>query len=156
MDYSIAQALISSSLFHLCALLAASMFFGMIGLRILRDEDLEGRLFIALSIFFFCAHLLYLVNLPPGNPLTALASEADIWSWLVVLLAPVLITVYLPFGLHSFLQRRVRPGLVKVFFGLTLLCYLYMVGQSWPIDVKGVLTLIWCLTWLNVEFSTAN
>jgi hypothetical protein len=156
MDYSIAQAFINSSLLHLCALLAASMFFGMIGLKILQDEDLGGMLFIAFSIFFFCAHLLYLFNLPPGNPLTAIASEVNFWSWLVVLLAPVLIALYLLFGLHSFLKSRVRPGLVKVFFGLTLLCYLYMIGQSWPIDVKGVLTLIWCLTWFNVEFSTAD
>ena len=45
---------------------------------------------------------------------------------------------------------------VKVFFGLTLLCYLYMVGQSWPIDVKGILTIIWLTMLFKTELSVAQ
>ena len=156
MDSSILQTIASSATFNLSALLAACIFFAMLAWRELQDERVEGLLFAALAFFFLCGHLFYLWNLPDQNYLASITSDLDVWKWLAFLLAPALIALYLLFGVIDFVRDRLRGGLVKVFFGLTLLCFLHMIGHAWPLDVKGFLTVIWCFIWFSVEFETAR
>lgn len=156
MESSIQHLLTGSYTLQLYGLLAAALFFAMIGIRELRDERLDGLLFLAMAGFFALAHLFYLLQLPVDSPLAGIVSQGEIWKWLAFVLAPVLIFLYLMFGLYSFVRYRFRDGLLKLFFGLTLLCYLYMLGQYWAVDVKGILTLTWTLIWLDVELGTAH
>ena len=156
MEGSIQNLLNGSYTLQLYGFLAAALFFAMVGISELRNERLDGLLFIAMAGFFAVAHAFYLMQLPPDSPLVGIISQAEIWKWLAFILAPVLIFLFLLFGLYSFVRYRFRDGLLKLFFGLTLLCYLYMVGQNWAIDVKGILTLTWTLIWLDVELGTAH
>ena len=78
-----------------------------------------------------------------------------IWSWLTILFAPALIVLFITFGLLNFVLDYFRIGLIKLFFGLTLLCYIFMLGQEWAFDVRGIITIIFCLIWFEVELKTA-
>ena len=156
MEGTIQSIITGSHTLQLYGLLTAALFFAMVGIRELRDERLDGLLFVVMAAFFAIAHVFYLVQLPPESALAGIITRVEIWKWLAFILAPVLIFLYLLFGLYSFVCYRFRDGLLKLFFGLTLLCYLYMVGQHWAIDVKGILTLTWTLIWLNVELGTAH
>jgi hypothetical protein len=80
----------------------------------------------------------------------------SIWNWMVVLAAPALITLYLVLGAMHCVLFRFHQGLYGIFFGLTLLCYVYLVGGEWPVDAKAILTLIWGITWFNLELSHAS
>ncbi|MEA2031264.1 MAG: hypothetical protein U9N55_06690 [candidate division Zixibacteria bacterium] len=44
---------------------------------------------------------------------------------------------------------------MKLFFGLTLLCYLFIVGPHWPADCKGIMAIIYGGVWFNLEMKTA-
>jgi hypothetical protein len=49
-----------------------------------------------------------------------------------------------------------HDGLVKLFFGLTLLCYLYILGANWPLDIRAVLTLVWLGFFFKTEMAIAD
>ena len=55
-----------------------------------------------------------------------------------------------------FWQFSVDAGLIKMFFGLTLFCFLYMLGESWPTDIKIILSGIWLLILFKTEFAFAR
>jgi len=145
-----------SSLLILSGLVAAALFFAMAGLREIKESCQEGLLYLALSLFFALAHIFLLFNATSANCINHAVAQSDFWGWLISLLAPVLIILFLGFGLFNFLTARFREALVKTFFGLTLACYLYMLGSHWPVDVRGILILIWGGTWFNLELTTAH
>lgn len=136
-------------------LVAIALFFLMAGLREIRDRQLPGLLFLSLALFFAGVHVLYAVNLPADSTVARMLADLGFWGWLGAIFAPALIGMYFVRGLVSFVLTHLRAGLIKLFFGLTLLCYLYMLGDAWPADVKGILIIIWSLTWLEVETSHA-
>lgn len=149
----ITQIFTDAAYFQLSALLAGGLFFFMVGLRELTDEQFYGYFFGALGFFFFCLHAVFLFSLPAASsPL----QHITVWQWLIAFMAPALIALFLLFGFFNMLMSHVRAGMVKVFFGLTLLCYLFMLGGNWPSDVRGILVLIWSMVWFDVELSTAS
>lgn len=140
----------------LVLMLSASLFFAMAGARSLRSACMEGVLYFALSIFFAVAHLFYIFNLPIDSPLFFVFREFNIWVWLTILFAPTLIILFISFGIVNFLLDYFQIGLIKIFFGLTLLCYIFMLGTSWAFDIRGIITLIFCYIWFEVELKTAT
>ena len=146
----------SVSYLFLVGFLAAALFFGMTGYREARGRYVEGLLYIALSIFFVFAHIYCLINESVGNPVGIAISGLNFWTWLAVIFAPALIALYLVIGLIDFIRSHIQSAMVKLFFGLTLLCFIYMLGHSWPADVKAILTVFYCITWFNVEYITAQ
>jgi len=156
MEQNIEYIFAGSSFLILSGLAAAALFFAMAGLREVRESCQEGLLYLALSLFFALAHIFLLFNTTSANCISHAVAQPDFWGWLISLLAPALIVLFLGFGLFSFLTARFREALVKTFFGLTLACYLYMLGSHWPVDVRGILILIWCGTWFDLELKTAQ
>jgi hypothetical protein len=149
----ITRIIADASYFQLAAMLAAALFFFMVAFRELSDDNFYGYFFAAVGIFFLAIHALFLMNIPSAvSPLNNLS----LWSWLIAFLAPSLIVLYLLFGFFNVLMAKIRVGLVKIFFGLTLFCYLFMLGGGWPIDVRGILVLIWSGLWFGVELNTAS
>ncbi len=146
----------SGSFYLLCGLIIASLFFFMAGIRELKNEQYEGLLYITLGLFFAVTHVAYLFTLPIDNILTILTVQLTFWEWAALIFGPALIALFLVFGIFNLLQTDIRTALIKIFFGLTLLCFLYMLGPQWPADVKGILTLFWCLIWFEVELTTAR
>jgi hypothetical protein len=139
--------------FQLSALLASALFCFMVGLRELRHEDFFGLLYILIGIFFLSVHGYLLWNLPQdATP----SGNIGFWQWLIQFLAPALIVLYLVFGAFSLMMARFRTAIIKLFFGLTLICYLFMLGPDWPMDVRGILVLIWSGLWFEVELETAR
>jgi len=142
------QIFADGSYFQLTALLTGALFFAMVGIREMRDDNIYGYLFAAISIFFLAIHTFFLLNLPATvSPLNNLA----FWEWLIAFFAPALITLYLVFGFFNMLMSKMRTGMVKIFFGLTLLCYLFMLGGNWPLDARGIIVMIWSGIWFDVE-----
>ncbi len=139
----------------LILMLSASLFFLMAGIRSLKSISIEGLLFLALFLFFAAAHFFYLYNLPIDSPLYFTFSNNLFWCWLTVLFAPALIILFISFGLVNFVSDYFRIGLIKIFFGLTLLCYIFMVGNNWAFDIRGIITIIFCYIWFEVELKTA-
>ena len=156
MEHSIVEIFADGSRLQLSGLIGLALFFLIVGFREIRDEQPEGYLYLTLSLFFLGIHAFFLTNLPNDGLWEGSFPQFGFWTWLVLLLAPALITLFLLRGVFGFFAARSREGLVKVFFGLTLLCYLYMVGQSWPIDVKGILTIIWLTMLFKTELSVAQ
>ncbi len=136
--------------FQLSVLLIGAFLFLMIAIRELRNEDMNGLLAMAFGFFFLSVHAILLWNLP--NPITP--DNFSLWSWLTGFLAPALIVLYVVFGFFNLLTVRLGLGMVRLFFGLTLYCYLYMLGSCWPIDVRGILVLVWSGIWFNIGVKT--
>ena len=156
MDQVIQQTFADISFYQLAGLLTAALFFWVLGVKALRDEQIEGLLLIVIGIFFAVAHFFALAFVPSENSYATILGNLDIWKWLTMLLAPSLITLFIALGLWSMVRSQARLGLVKVFFGLTLVCYLYLIGSHWPVDVRGILTSFWGLAWFNLELATTQ
>ncbi|MBU8933969.1 MAG: hypothetical protein KOO62_08165 [candidate division Zixibacteria bacterium] len=139
----------------LAGLLCMSMFFARAGLRDITSQFLEGFLFLALAVFFFCAHLYLLLDMSIQSSLGSLAADLNIWQWLALMYAPSLVFLFIVMSAMNFFTRQHRVGVVKLFFGLTLMCYLWMVGGHWPADCKGILAMIYGGVWFNLELRTA-
>ncbi len=149
-DQTLQEIFTSGVYLMLIGLVAASLFFAMAGFSELSSRALEGLLFLALAVFFFCLHLFLLFNHPAHSEMIP-----GPLHWCIAILAPVLIGLYLLMGLVSFVSSHTRPGLVKIFFGLTLLCYLYMLGAGWSADTKTILTAWYGGIWFNLELRTS-
>jgi hypothetical protein len=151
MDQTVAQIMTSGSILQLSGLLGLALFFVVIGWREVRDENAFGVFFLALAIFFLAGHIIQLTCYPKTGPLAAAISSLDGWSWLASFLAPALVGLFLIRGIGGMLGDDIRVGLVKLFFGLTLVCYLYMLGESWPVDVRAVIAILWLVAFLKME-----
>lgn len=135
---------------------AIALFFFMAAIRELQSRHLDGLLFLALAVFFTVAHFVYLGSLPSASPIQPGEGSLGFWQWLNLFFAPALIGLFLLFGIYRLIANAPYAGLVKVFLGLTLLCYLYMVGADWPVDVKGILALLYCGAWFELGLRTAS
>jgi len=155
MEHSLYDIFSNGSYILLAGLVAASLFFAMSGLRELSSHALEGLLFLALAMFFFCLHLFGLFNLPSVSSIIHSTGDLNCWRWIVSFLAPVLIGLFILMGIFSFFTSRYRPGMVKIFFGLTLLCFLYMLGVEWSVDTKSILSVWYGGIWFNLELRTS-
>lgn len=154
MESAIGSVFQSGSYILLVVMVSASLFFAVTALRELGDELLEGLLYGALGVFFFCVHLYLLKNIPEGSLLGRQAKDLDFWGWLLWIMAPGLIGMFMLRSAVSFCIGCRKPGLFKLFFGLTLLCYLYQVGGGWAPDVKGIIILMWAIVFFNLELRT--
>jgi len=153
MDTGIIDIFAETSLFQLSGLIGLALFFALVGIREIRDERPEGSLFLVIAIFLTIAHAVLLNNLLST---TGTLGSLNSWSWLVSLLAPALIVLFLARGLFNFARYENSDGLVKLFFGLTLFCFVFMLGSNWPLDVRAILTLIWVVVLFKVELAIAN
>jgi hypothetical protein len=156
MERTIDIMLSSTSFFFLIGLLATALFFLMVAIRDLRSDRYEGFMYIPLAMFFGAAHGFYLWYFPIDSPMSMLVADLNLWTWTELVLAPSLALLFVLLGAFALLRIEIAAALVKMFFGLTLVCYLFMLGTSWPADVKGIITFIYCLTWFHLEFETAT
>ena len=144
-----------SELFHifgqgtqlmLLGMIAAALFFFMAGLREINTRELQGLLYLAVGAFFLVAHFLYLASTDSAN--------FAFWPWLERFLAPSLIFLFVCFGAARVIVTSYRAGMYLLFFGLTLYCYLYIVGSGWPVDVKGLIALAYSGAWIDLGLKT--
>lgn len=140
-------------MFQLSSLIGLALFFVLIGIRELLDECLEGSLFLMIALFLMLAHAVLLDNLIST---TKVLGSLDSWAWLVSLLAPALVALFLGRGLFNFARYEGHEGLVKLFFGLSLFCLVFMLGSHWPMDVRAILTVTWVAVLFKVELAIAN
>ncbi|KAA3634506.1 MAG: hypothetical protein DWP97_06905 [Calditrichaeota bacterium] len=136
--------------------LSASLFFFMAGIRELKQRCMEGFLYLAIALFFVAAHFVYLFQLPLESVTAYYLHAVNFWSWIVILLAPSMIILFILFGLFAICIDQIRNGLVKIFFGMTLLCYLYMLGPEWSADIKGIIAFLYSLIWFELEIRTTG
>ncbi|MEE8577455.1 MAG: hypothetical protein V3T31_09385 [candidate division Zixibacteria bacterium] len=135
-------------------LLAGAVFFAMAGLRELNSRDLQGMIYLAMAAFFGIFHLIYLNSLSGATLSFFGLTTPTVWSWINSFLAPVLIVLFLTTGLIH-LAVSSRAGLFKLFFGMTLFCYLYMIGPNWPIDVRGMFALVYSGIFFDLSMKSA-
>jgi len=143
----------NASTWLLSGLVAAGLFFIMVGIRELNVQHPDGLLYAMIGAFFFGCHFYLLYNLPSQSQIIAGSSEnlTAVWSWLATIFAPALIGLFLLLGLYNFIITQVKVGATKIFFGLSLPTFLYWLGSTWSMDIKGILTIIWTMIWLDVE-----
>ncbi|PWB72358.1 hypothetical protein C3F09_06675 [candidate division GN15 bacterium] len=153
MDLYISQLFSSMSTWMLSALVAGGLFFVMVGVRELNVNHSDGLLYVTIGAFFFGSHFYLLNGMLDQNQITAGSSEnlVFVWNWLTSVFAPALIALFLLLGAYHFVITRVKVGLTRIFFGLSLPAFLYWLGATWSIDIKGILTLLWTLIWFDVE-----
>lgn len=156
MSPSLVEIFADSTFYQLSGLAGLTLFFVLAGIRELRDDSPQGYLYMTIAIFLAIGHAVVLENALTCDPRPAVFSHLDLWVWLVALLAPALIALFLIRSLVSFVLADAREALVKLFFGLTLLCYLYMLGNNWSVDVRGILTIVWIGFLFKTETAIAS
>lgn len=151
MEQQLLSIFADGSLVIMVGTIAAALFFGMAGIRETREIKLEGLLYLALSLFFFCMHFYYLLNLPANALPGSVQNQQMIWGWMVSILAPALIFLFLLIGLFNVIVTHLQIGLLKLLCGATLGGLLYFLGPGWAMDIKAILTAFWSFIWLEVE-----
>ncbi len=154
MDYLFGNVFDFSTFLYLTGLLVAALFFAKIGIRDIKLGHYDGLIYLALSLFFIGAHVVFLFAGRADNTLFSFASRLNFLSWFVLLFAPALVILYLVFGLYNFIRMNLFDGFARVFFGTTLIGFLYFIGLDWAVSLKAFLTLLYCGAWLLIEIST--
>ena len=136
---------------YLPGFVAFSISFASVGLKQIKQKGYDGIIYLIIAIFFIAAHAFFLIEHPfrilPGSVLDGI----EFIKWIELVLAPPVILVFLISGLFAFIKTAVNEALVKIFFGLTLYCFLYMLGDTWPLNAKAALTVIWLILLFMVE-----
>jgi len=144
-----------SSFFLLIGLLATGLFFLMVAIRDLMSDYYDGLMYVPLALFFITAHGFYLWYFPIDSPSSMFLADLGFWTWLGYCLAPALALLFILLGLFAVVRINLMTGMVKLFFGLTLVCFLFMLGSNWAADWKGIITLLYCMAWFHVELAAA-
>lgn len=155
MEAEIITIVSKGSVLASCAALAVAVLFSLVTLREMSAGHHEFIFYAALTVFFGAVHGVLMANSSWCETLGSASNLEVFWNWLAAYLAPSVIGLFCAFGVFWLLTTHVRAGLTKLFFGLTLVCYLYMLGPSWPLDVKGILTLIYSGAWYQVGLRTS-
>lgn len=153
---SMADIFADITFYQLSGLFGLALFFVLAGIREIRTECSEGYLYLTVALFLAVAHAVVLDNALSCDPLPPTLAGMNLWLWLVLLVAPALIALFVLRAAVSFFTLDAREGLVKLFFGLTLLCYLYLVGTEWPTDVRGLLTIVWIGFFFKTEMAVTD
>lgn len=151
MDQQLASIFANASSLLLIGALIAALFFAGAALRELRSGFLQGLLLISTAVFFIAAHLFYLLNIPDGSRFAAEVTDLNFWGWVAMLLAPALIAMFLARGICDMARNQRQVALTRLFFGLTLLCFVYMIGSTWSTDTKAIVTAFYGFTWFDLE-----
>jgi len=155
MERTIDIMLSDNSFFLLVGLLATSLFFLMVAIRDLMADHYDALMYVPLALFFGTAHGFYLWYFPMDSPAMTFLADLNFWTWLGYLLAPALALLFILLGLFSVVRIDLMTGMVKLFFGLTLVCFLFMLGTNWAADWKGIITLLYGMAWFHVELAAA-
>ncbi len=110
----------------------------------------EAMVYFTLSAFLWALHCIWISYAPPESIL--FHSSLGFWQWLVYLFSPAIVIVFLAHAAYWYARSGGWPALIRIFLGLTLACLLYMLGQDWPIHVKGALSLLWVIFMWRLEF----
>lgn len=151
MEQNFDRIYLSLSNFFLPGFVAVSLSFASIGLKELKNRGFEGLVYILLSLFFIAVHFYFLLNQSFGLPFSSGLINVNAYSWLKLCLAPVTVLVFILLGLYNIIKTSFKNGLIKIYFGLTLYCYLYMLGAGWPDGIKCSLTLFWLIVMFYLE-----
>jgi len=134
----------------LVAVAAMGIITGISFFRNLKKNTVEALIYFTLSAFLWALHLIWISYAPPSSML--FSTSLDFWQWLVFLFSPALIIVFLVYSMYWYARSGGWPAIIRIFFGVTLAYLLYMLGQNWPEQVKGVLSLLWVFFLWRVEF----
>jgi len=133
-------------------ILAVLGLFMMVGaLRSFRTNLTAAFIYGTFSLFFWTLHFVWLANAPDDSILYYFANMSAA-KWLVFIFAPALVALFLTSGAYWYAKEGMLEALPRLFFGLTLLCLLYMLGVDWPLEFRGLLSFTWAVLLLATEF----
>ncbi|MCH9024920.1 MAG: hypothetical protein IH931_06260, partial [candidate division Zixibacteria bacterium] len=133
-------------------ILAVLGLFMMVGaLRAFRTNLPASFIYATLSLFFWTVHFVWLANVPDASILYYYTNMSAA-KWLVFIFAPALVALFLTSGAYWYAKEGVLEALPRLFFGLTLLCLLYMLGVDWPLEFRGLLSFFWAAFLMATEF----
>jgi hypothetical protein len=156
MHGAILQTVGTGTFMFLAGMVMASLFFAMIAIKQLRENRIEGLVFAGLSLFFLTGHALLLLFYTGPGEMIDFENSMNFWQWAVLILGPALILLYLLPGAFNFIRLSYAEALLKFFFGVTLLAFLYALGDWWPDDVKALLVIMYTVLWFNIELRTVG
>lgn len=130
---------------------AVSISFASAGLKGLKSRESDSLIYILISLFFIAAHFYFLFDHALRLPFGSAFVNVSAFAWFEYLLAPTTILVFLLSGIFAFYKTRFKNGLIRIFFGLTLYCYFYMLDIDWPIQAKAALVLLWLMVLFYLE-----
>ena len=135
----------------LIMLAVLGMFMTVGALRTFRTNLTAAFIYATLSLFCWTLHFVWLVNAPDGSILYYF-TDMSAARWLVFIFAPALVILFLTSGAYWYAKEGLVEALPRLFFGLTLLLLLYMLGIDWPLELRGLLSLFWAAFLFASEF----
>ena len=155
MDDLIRHTIGTGAFFFLAGMVMAALFFAMIAIKQLRDNQFEGLLFAGLSLFFLAGHVVLLLGGSQGECFNFDIS-LNFWQWAILVLGPAVVLMYLLPGLINLVRLSFAEALLKFFFGITLIAFLYALGTGWPDDIRAMLVILYAVLWFNIELKTVG
>ncbi len=156
MDFIFGNIFSLRTFIYLAGLIIATLISARIGIKELKQGHSDGSMYIVLALFFLSAHTVFLFASRAENTLFTYATQLNLWSWFIIMLAPALILLYLIHGIISLFQMKFSAGLAKLILAAVLASFLYLIGSNWAEFLKGGITIVLCATWFLIEIRTAN
>jgi hypothetical protein len=146
----------SGRFFFLAGLIAASMFFILVGIRYLKLRRVEGLMFLAMAVFFIVANVAFLLTESAGTIISGIRLNFSIWNWMAVLMGPAVVILYLSFGIYSLFKFELNEAILKTILAVALIMILYTVGFNWPTVVKAGCVVLFGIGWFVLELKAVR
>lgn len=156
MDFLLGNVFSFSTFLYLTGLVLAGLICAQVGIREIRQGHYDGAMYLGLSLFFLMAHAVFLFTGKAENTLFNYVTQLNLWSWVVLLLAPALIILYLIYGLVCLVKMQIIDGLARMFVGALLIGLLYYLGLEWGESVKTALIITFGAIWFFFELRTTE
>jgi len=152
MEQYLLELFARGSTFLAAILMAVCLHLVIHAVKDLRQGHPEGFLYLTLAIFLGVGQF---VAFEASTEMQT-SERSMILPWAFKVFIPALLSLFFFRSLVAFALGKGREGLVKTFFGVTLVCFLYMLGDAWPVDVKLILACLWIFFLFKSELSIAT
>lgn len=121
------------------------------GIRETRKNIPTAVFYFSTGLFLILAHIFFLDKAPNTDLFSFTAAKLNLFLWIDLFLTRSVIVLLIVFGIFRFFRVNYLTGLIQIFFALTLILFLYVVGINWAISYKSMLTLFYFLTFAVME-----
>ncbi|MFH2034969.1 MAG: hypothetical protein ABIJ45_01090 [Candidatus Zixiibacteriota bacterium] len=156
MDLIFNNILTTGNYFYLCGLIIGSFLFAMIGIRESKAGQIQGILYVAISVFFFCINALYLLSEVNSGLFEGIHSGFSILGWIIFLAGPAVIILYSAFAIFNLIKLDYGIASVKMVIAFMLYGIIYTLGDDISNWIKAAAVLLFTLLWFSIEIKSVD
>ena len=120
-------------------------------MKLLKNDQYEGLILLAVSFFFFGANLIMLFSDNANSIFNSLKLFSGTLHWINFIMGPATIILFFILGVFSLLRFALSEAIFKTLLGIVLMMLIFTIGYNWPDMLKASFVISFTIFWFTLE-----